>query len=338
MQFEKEREDLRDQLRHAYQNPDSFDFENFALALFFFQYQYNKVYKQYSDWLHKNTENVRCLSDIPLMPISAFKNYRVVNGEWQEQTTFKSSGTTSSNRSIHYVRDTSFYLNHAQYLWEKQFGKLSDFRFIALLPGYIDRGESSLVAMVQYFIDVTKSNGSCAITKDYNDVIRILNADIPAQKTVLFGVSFALLTLLEHQRFDFPELIIMETGGMKGLRENMRKEELQHLLQLGFGTQKIYSEYGMTELFSQAYAKGPLFESNPFLQIYIRQIQDPLSEEKAGKQGIVGCIDLANIDSCAFILTEDSGIKYDDGKFQLTGRLDNADARGCNLLLSDVMS
>lgn len=329
---------FKEQWQACYQNPANFDLENYAMELFDYQYSNNDLYRQYCMWIGVKPGIVTNFRDIPLLPISAFKFHEVKTGLWLTETIFRSSGTTGLQRSAHHVRDVGFYTNHARFLWEYTFGPLNDFCFVAILPGYVERGESSLVRMVSFFIHQTKENGSELMTGSQDDIIKKLNTLSGKKKTVLFGVSYALLSLMEN----FPEItldgMIVETGGMKGLRENMTKQDLTETLKSGFKTENIYSEYGMTELFSQAYARGINFHTNLGLQVLTKQLQDPLSLEKEGKQGILGCIDLANIDTCAFILTEDSGIINHDGSFSLTGRLDLADARGCNLLLTEATS
>lgn len=332
------RSTLVDRLQDSYKYPQRFDKDSYIMDLFHYQVAENKIYRQYCEWLGINTTSVTRPGQIPLLPISAFKNYDILSGSWIPQMTFRSSGTTSAQRSRHLVRDVQLYLDHALYLWEKHFGNMENYCFLALLPGYVERGESSLVCMVDYFIRRTYQNGSDYILGKERILDTMYRENQTKQrKTVLFGVSYALIDMIEKSRYPYENLWIVETGGMKGLREDMTKEELILKLQEGFGTNHVYSEYGMTELFSQAYTKGgTAFQKNDYLDIHIRQLQDPLSGEVDGKQGIVGCIDLANIDTCAFILTEDSGYNFPDKTFYLTGRTDNADIRGCNLLLADT--
>ena len=331
------RSTLVERIKDSYKYPQRFDKDSYIMDLFQYQVAENKLYHQYCEWLGINTASVTKPGEIPLLPISAFKNHDVLSGFWIPQITFRSSGTTSAQRSRHLVRDVQFYLDHALHLWEKHFGNTENYCFLALLPGYVGRGESSLVCMVDYFIRRTHKNGSDYILGKELILDTIYRENQRRQlKTVLFGVSYALIDMIEKSRYNYENLWILETGGMKGLREDLTKEELILRLQDGFGTTRVYSEYGMTELFSQAYTKGgTAFQKNDYLDINIRQIQDPLSGEVDGKQGIVGCIDLANIDTCAFILTEDAGYNSSDETFYLTGRTDNADIRGCNLLLTD---
>lgn len=332
------RNTLVDRLQDSYKQPYRFDRDSYIMDLFHYQYSENTLYRQYGEWLGKDPSSVTNPGEIPLLPISAFKNHDILTGTWIPQMTFRSSGTTSAQRSRHLVRDVQIYLDHALYLWEKHFGHTEQYCFLALLPGYVERGESSLVCMVDYFIRRTKQNGSDYILGKEHLLSAIYRENQKKNiKTVLFGVSYALIAMIEKERFCFENLWVLETGGMKGLREDLTKEELIFMLQDGFGTNHVFSEYGMTELFSQAYTTGATaFNRHDYLSIQIRQLQDPLSPEVDGKQGIVGCIDLANIDTCAFILTEDSGYTSPENTFYLTGRTDNADIRGCNLLLSDT--
>jgi hypothetical protein len=307
------------------------------MDLFRYQYAENNIYQQYCSWLGKSIENVNAVSQIPLLPVSAFKSQNIVSGIWEPQTVFRSSGTTQSVRSVHHVRDVSLYLKHTEFLWQNQFGALENYCFLALLPGYIERGESSLVEMVNYFVGKSRNNGSEFILGKEDVLQRKIRINNEKKiKTVLFGVSFALMEMIDKGFVQDENLCIVETGGMKGLREDLTKDEMLSQLQKGFGTVNVYSEYGMTELFSQAYTDGSTnFRIHPYLDIHVRQLQDPLEEETVGKQGMIGCTDLANIDSCAFILSEDSGLKTEGGTFQLTGRVQNADIRGCNLLLDN---
>lgn len=332
------RNTLVDRLQDSYKQPYRFDRDSYIMDLFHYQYSENTLYRQFGEWLGKDLSSVTNPGEIPLLPISAFKNHDILTGTWIPQMTFRSSGTTSAQRSRHLVRDVQIYLDHALYLWEKHFGHTEQYCFLALLPGYVERGESSLVCMVDYFIRRTKQNGSDYILGKEHLLNAIYRENQKKNiKTVLFGVSYALIAMIEKERFCFENLWVLETGGMKGLREDLTKEELIFMLQDGFGTNHVFSEYGMTELFSQAYTTGATaFNRHDYLSIQIRQLLDPLSPEVAGKQGIVGCIDLANIDTCAFILTEDSGYTSPENTFYLTGRTDNADIRGCNLLLSDT--
>jgi hypothetical protein len=313
--------------------------EALIVELFHYQYDYNILYREYCSMIGRNKFNTRVVSEIPLLPVSAFKNHIIKTGDWSHETVFRSSGTTQKIRSVHFIRDLDFYHKHTQNLWEKHFRPLSEYCFLALLPGYVDRGESSLVSMVNYFIIKTEKSGSVFILGKENVIKDILHRNIKNNiQTVLFGVSFALLDVLEKNTIADKNLMIIETGGMKGLREDLTKEELLTQLKKGFGTDRVYSEFGMTELLSQAYTNGNTSFSVPaYLDIRIKQLQDPLEEEVIGKQGIIGCIDLANIDTCAFILTEDSGFINKNNEFQLTGRIENADIRGCNLLMSDFM-
>ncbi|MFZ1703601.1 MAG: acyl transferase [Saprospiraceae bacterium] len=338
-QYSQSRKLLIDGLIHSYEPLTDFDDKTYIIDLFRFQFEYNPIYRQFCQRLGVDVSQIQEIESIPMLPISAFKHHVIKTGQWQHQIIFKSSGTQQVGRSLHHVRDVQFYLNHAKYLWEKQFGRLDQFCFLALLPGYVDRGDSSLVTMVKYFVNVTKDNGSDFVLGKEDQIHRLVDkAQNQGHKIVLFGVSFALLNLLETARLKHPEMMFVETGGMKGLRTEMTKSELINTLKVGFNSQNVFSEYGMTELFSQVYTTGGIdFLKHKYLNIRIKQLQDPLSEEVKGKQGIIGCIDLANIDSCAFILTEDTGMLGENGYLNITGRMDDADIRGCNLMLSEEM-
>ena len=329
------REKLVKHLSQSYADPVSFDKKDYFLQLFEYQYLNNQVYKKYCDILSKSPQNVFQIFDIPLLPISAFKVHDIKTGLWAETGIFKSSGTTQTIRSRHFVKDINLYLKNAEYIWNRHFGPLDQYCIYSLLPGYVDRGDSSLICMVDYFISKTRQNGSMFVHGKEAELEQIVNSNtISGKKPLIFGVSYALLNFLENYRWSTPDIYIVETGGMKGLREDMTKEELFGTLQKEFLTPFVYSEYGMTELFSQAYTnQGVGFTFGTQLIPVIRQLQDPLTVEGRGKQGMVGCMDAANIDSCAFILTEDTGYITDDNVLYLTGRLDNADIRGCNLLI-----
>ncbi|MBK8620838.1 MAG: acyl transferase [Saprospiraceae bacterium] len=329
------REKLVKDLNQSYLDNHSFNKENYFLQLFVYQYHHNPVYRRYCDILARTPQNVFEIRDIPLLPITAFKVHEVKTGSWNETGVFKSSGTTQTVRSQHFVRDTNLYLNHVEYIWNSHFGPLEQFCFYSLLPGYVERGDSSLICMVDHFINKTRQNGSMFVHGKETDLEHLVKTNTAKGKIpLIFGVSYALLSFLETNTWNTPDIYIVETGGMKGLREDMTKEELFVILKKGFVTSFVYSEYGMTELFSQAYTtQGAGFSFCTSFIPVIRQLQDPLTVEDRGKQGMVGCLDAANIDSCAFILTEDTGYIADDHLLYLTGRLDNSDIRGCNLLL-----
>lgn len=312
---------------------------DYIFDLFHFQYKYNVIYQEYVRNLGINVKDVSSIDKIPFLPISAFKHHDVKTGEFTEADLFLSSGTTSNIiRSKHFVRDLNHYLQNTVYIWSTYFQNISDYCVLALLPGYLEREGSSLISMVQHFVQLSKYDESGFYLRDhkalYDKLLHNKKHQIP---TVLFGVTYALLDFVAVFELDFPELIVMETGGMKGQRKEMTKTELHEVLKPGFGVSHIYSEYGMTELFSQAYAtESILFKPNACIDIIIHQVNDPLTLEKTGKPGIISVIDVANIDSCAFIQTEDMGILHDDHCFEIIGRMDAADIRGCNLMVQEI--
>lgn len=333
------RKHLMDELRKAQSGLSDFDFDSYILQLFEYQYKYNAIYHKFCAYLKINSNSINTKDKIPLLPISAFKYNLVFSGDWNSLHTFKSSGTTSVFRSQHLVREIDDYTRNALSIWAYFYGPIEEYCFLALLPGYIERGESSLVCMMNKFVNLTEKNGSGFYLYDHVSLQnKLLENKSKKIKTVLFGVSFALLNFMEEYSLDFADLIVVETGGMKGLRAEMTKEELFVLLVKGFGTKHIHSEFGMTELFSQAYAMGNLqFKTPKMMDVVVKQINDPLTDEKQGSRGILGVLDGANIDSCAFILTEDLARKIDDKSFELCGRMEDSDIRGCNLLLEDMM-
>ena len=254
------------------------------------------------------------------------------------EITYSSSGTTSTGRSLHYVKDRMAYLDHTVRIFEQFYGSVQDYVFLALLPNYLEREGSSLIDMMQHFISLSKYPESNFYLYNHDRLITQLKQCRDENKpTILFGVSFALMDFAENYKLDYPELIIMETGGMKGQRKELTKLEMHQIIKRAFNVSTIHSEYGMTELSSQLYSNGlGVFDQNIYLQAHIHDITDPLSLAPKGKQGIVCLTDLANIDSCSFIMTEDTGYINEHNQLVLTGRLDIAEARGCNLLLEEI--
>ncbi len=310
-------------------SPDTFDFV--LEEVWKYQYQNNPLYRSFTKQINMAGEN---RNKICFLPISAFKQHDIKAGDWAYESIFESSGTTGSIPSRHYVRDTSWYLESCVKGWESVYGNVSEYSFLCLLPGYLERKGSSLVKMMDHFVKLSNFSSGFYLNNHrelYQQLLENKSKQIP---TVLLGVSFGLLDFVEKYTLKMPNLIVVETGGMKGRREEMTKEELHALLKSSFNTTTIHSEYGMTELFSQAYSKADgLFQPTPTLKIVITEITDPLSPEKLGKTGVVNVIDLSNIDSCSFIQTQDLGILYEDGSFRIMGRLDEADIRGCNLMV-----
>ena len=324
--------------------PTDAEFENLALQVFEYQYKYNAFYRRYCSLIGKELSKISHLLDIPFLPIQFFKNNIIKTNEWAEETIFSSSGTTGAITSQHFVRELDFYKNIARQGFEYFYGSLENYCVLGLLPSYLERGGSSLVAMTDDFIKHSKYADSGFFLYDYSNLHKILlknkAENIP---TLLIGVSFALLDFVEEYTIDFPELIVMETGGMKGRRREMIRDELHESIKKGFNAQRIHSEYGMTELMSQAYSKGEgIFNTIPTMKVLIRELNDPLSIQDSlskiplnGRMGVVNVIDLGNLDTCSFIATDDLSRMYADGSFTILGRLDNSDVRGCNLMISN---
>lgn len=318
-------------------NLKSDEFENLALELFQFQSQSNPIYRKYIEARRLDTMSVKTLDQIPFLPIRFFKDHKVISGnEKNYPDFFSSSGTTGTITSRHYIWSEQWYLAHAQRIFEHDFGALKDFHILALLPAYLERKGSSLVSMAEHFIRKSKSEHSGFYLYNHDELIRrmeMLAND--GRKILLLGVTFALLDLAESGKdFTSPrDLIVMETGGMKGRRTEMIREEVHDILKPFFGVDVIYSEYGMTELMSQAYSKGGGKYTLPAsMRVILRDVNDPLSIAKRS-QGGINVIDLANFHSCAFIETQDLG-KYDEnGMLEVLGRFDNSETRGCNLLV-----
>ncbi len=331
--IQAQRKNLFDLLRKGWENEE--ERLHFTMELFKYQYQFNIVYREYCHNLGKSPENVMTRSQIPYLPISAFKFHKVISGDISSNTVFTSSGTTGQIPSCHYVSDLDFYLNHTVNIWKKEFDDVQNYCFLALLPGYLERQGSSLIAMMQHYINNSKYKESGFYLYDHERLIKQLlickSLDIP---TVLWGVTHSLYDFSEKYTIDFPGLLVMETGGMKGQKQEISKKEFHNLLNEKWHVSGIYSEYGMTELMSQAYTRGgTTFVNNDYLEIHTHQVNDPLCPEKINKPGIICLTDLANIDSCAFIQTEDMGIVRPDGQFEILGRVDASEWRGCNLLV-----
>lgn len=311
------------------------EFHKTAMKVFRFQFQHNQVYQKYCLLLKKSPENVKHLSEIPFLPIEFFKSKDVLSSTAAVQTTFTSSGTTGMITSKHHVTDLSFYEVSFRSAFSKFYGNIEDYAVLALLPSYLEREGSSLIYMTKDFIEGSNHPDSGFYLHNYSELAKkLVELDNSGQNVLLIGVTYALLDLIEIQKFHLKNTIIMETGGMKGKRKEMIREELHTILTEGFGVEKIHSEYGMTELLSQAYSFGDgIFECPPWMDILIRDTEDPLTIIEDGKTGGINVIDLANINSCSFIATQDLGKKYPDYSFEVLGRFDNSDIRGCNLMV-----
>jgi len=316
-------------------NLQNTNFEQAALETFYFQADQNTVYRKFLKLLGKNPHEINRVEDIPFMPISFFKDFQVKVGDFVPQQVFLSSGTTGMSQSKHFVKDLTCYEESYLGAFEQFYGAPEDLVILALLPAYLEREGSSLIYMVDDLIKRSKHKESGFYLNNLDELANTLNRlDQQGKQVLLIGVSFALLDLLDAHQFQLKNTMIMETGGMKGRRKEMIRAELHEVLSAGFGVDSIHSEYGMTELLSQAYSKGDgIFYSPSWMRILIRDPEDALSLLPIGKGGGINVIDLANRFSCSFIATQDLGRMHVDGGFEILGRFDNSDIRGCNLLV-----
>ncbi|MFV0539665.1 MAG: acyl transferase [Aestuariibaculum sp.] len=311
------------------------EFEDLALQIFRFQFENNRVYKSFCSLLYKHPSDVKCLNEIPFLPIQFFKSYKVLSSKVSVKTTFTSSGTTGSTTSKHFVTDLEIYKESFIKGFEHFYDSIENYVILGLLPSYLERNGSSLVYMVDAFIQQSKHGESGFYLHDLSTLKDLLvRLDSEGKKVLLIGVSFALLDLVEQYTFNLKNTIIMETGGMKGRRKELIREELHQKLKVGFGVSTIHSEYGMTELLSQAYSKGKgVFKCPNWMRVLTRDTEDALNVFTIKKTGGLNIIDLANINSCSFIATQDLGKVSVDGSFEVLGRFDNSDIRGCNLMV-----
>lgn len=311
-------------------------FDALALDVFRFQAAHNAVYARYLSLLKVDFQKVDSIGSIPFLPIQFFKNHVVKTGTWIPETTFSSSGTTGDATSRLPVRDVDFYLENAMSGFRHFYGDPAEYCILALLPSYLERLGSSLVCMAEHFIRQSNYPQSGFFLKNTDELLQIIAAGRPP-KVLLLGVSFALLDLAERHAPGLHDVVVMETGGMKGRRRELTRPELHGILKKAFKVSVIHSEYGMTELFSQAYSKGEgRFFPAPSMRVFSREITDPLTRQQPGKTGVLDIIDLANFDTCSFIATGDLGRVFPDGSFEVLGRLDNSDIRGCNLMMSSL--
>ena len=304
------------------------------LAKFRDQAVNNRIYNQYLSKLGIDIENVSSINQIPFLPIEFFKHHVIKTNDWQEEKVFESSGTTGISTSKHYIRSTEAYLTNARVIFEAVFGPIKGKCILGLLPSYLERSNSSLVSMVDHFITRSENPVSGFYLYDTNKLIEVLVDQRDKAEVILFGVTFALLDLAEQNDLDLSHVTIIETGGMKGRREEIIKEELYEILRRKLAITKIYSEYGMTELLSQAYGESGRMRLPDTMKVLIRDINDPFTYLSTGKTGGINIIDLANTETISFIETKDLGRLNDDGSFEILGRFDNSDLRGCNLLIS----
>lgn len=311
------------------------EFLSVTLAVFAHQYSTNSVYKEFCDYLGANPKNVFSLEAIPYLPIQFFKSKKVLSGTNEPEMVFTSSGTTGTATSSHFITDVSIYHESYSLAFEEFYGNPSDYCILALLPSYLEREGSSLIYMVNDLIRQSNHTKSGFFLHDFDKLKKELELlEATKTPTILIGVSFALLDFAEEFQFNLKNTIIMETGGMKGRRKEMIREKLHRQLKQGLGVKAIHSEYGMTELLSQAYSKGDgTFKSPRWMKILIRDTEDALTMNPTGKTGGINIIDLANINSCSFIATQDLGKIFENGSFEVLGRFDHSDIRGCNLMV-----
>lgn len=308
-------------------------FEEKALRIFHFQYQNNKVYKSWCDTLHIDIAAIENILQIPFLPISFFKTHKIVCGDFAAETIFESSGTTQTINSKHFVKDISLYKKSFIKAFELFYGDIKSWCILALLPSYLERNNSSLVMMADELIKLSAHDESGFYLYEFDKLhTQLQDLEKRNEKTLLLGVTYALLDFAEAYPMHLKNTTVMETGGMKGRREELTRDRVHDILIRNLGVKEIHSEYGMTELLSQAYSKGDgRFVCPPWMKMLVRDEGDPLHIETFGK-GVLNIIDLANVYSCSFIATDDVGIIYADNSFEVHGRLDLADIRGCSLL------
>ena len=331
------------------------DFRKKCLENFHYQYENVEVYRKFVDYLNINPDEITQVEKIPFLPIEMFKNHLVLDQNSKTDRFFQSSGTTQMNRSKHFIADFSLYEKSIYKSFEQFIGKPEDYIFLGLLPNYSENPHSSLIYMVDFLMKRSGKTENGYFLYNHDELFKLLDQlSSENKKVILFGVSFALLDFLEFLETNRQiikssnQLIIIETGGMKGRKEEMTKDELLKIFQKGFGTYRIYSEYSMTELLSQAYSMGEnVYECPAWMKILIRNTEDPFSYVEEGRTGAINIIDLANIHSCSFIATQDLGKIVNDfeiasssslrnDKFQVLGRIDHSDIRGCSLLVSKI--
>ena len=311
------------------------EFTQIALNVFKHQFKNNKVYRSFCDLLYIHPSDVKTIEQIPFLPIQFFKSKKILSSSDEIKETFTSSGTTGSTTSKHFVTDLSWYETSYLKGFQHFYGAIENYVVLALLPNYLERKGSSLVYMVDDLIKKSNHPHSGFYLNNLDELAtKLIDLDNKGQKVLLIGVSFALLDLIEQYKFNLKNTIIMETGGMKGRRKELIRAELHDLLAKGFNVNKIHSEYGMTELLSQAYSTGNgVFDCPPWMQILTRDTEDALAILPKGKSGGINVIDLANYNSCSFIATQDLGKIHSNNQVEIIGRFDNSDIRGCNLMV-----
>jgi hypothetical protein len=312
-----------------------FSFESLVFEVFYFQYKYNNIYRKFVDLNKININEIKKVEEIPFLPIQFFKTHQICTQSNLPSLYFESSGTTQTINAKHYIVDEDLYQQNFMKGFQQFFGNIEDYNIIALLPNYLERQHSSLVYMFNHLIQLTKSNLSGFYLDDFHALNQTLQkTKVSSKKTILLGVTYALLDFAAAYPQDLSHCIVMETGGMKGRKKEMTKYEVHEILKQAFSIDDIFAEYGMTELLSQAYSlKDGIYFCADTMRVFSRDIYNPKAFLHEPKRGVLNVIDLANIYSCAFIETQDVGIVYNHQEFEIIGRLDNSDIRGCNLML-----
>ncbi len=329
-------------MRNIFEIKTEEDFEEACLSIFNYQYENIDIYHQFVDYLNINPKKISKITEIPFLPIEMFKHHTILDRNRQTDAYFQSSGTTNiQTLSRHWIADFELYQQSILHCFQQFIGHPKDYIFLGLLPNYLERQNSSLIYMVDFLMNKSSQKENGYFLYNHPELLELLK-NLNNRKIILFGVSFALLDFIDFCEANGgfysaqnSNLIIIETGGMKGRKEEMTKDELLKILRNGFLTDKIYSEYSMTELLSQAYSLGNnIYQSPNWLRIMIRNLEDPFSYIEKGKTGAVNIIDLANKYSCSFIATQDLGKSFDNHQFQILGRIDHSDIRGCSLLVT----
>jgi hypothetical protein len=322
------------QLKDFLYKIDNKGFENVAMDLFY--YQINHV-PDYAQWVHQlNKPLPHNLASIPFLPITFFKTKSLYNAQYKYSKVFESSGTTGSINSKHYVVDELFYEQNCLHTFENVYGSIKDWCILGLLPHYLEKGNSSLVHMVDYFIKQSSHINSGFYLNDFNSLAALLNKlEQQNQKVWLIGVTYALIDFFKLHALPLKNTVVVETGGMKGRKREMLRQEIHNYLKLQTGLKQIHAEYGMTELFSQAYKTNGAFKPAKTMKVLVRSETDPLNVNTVGR-GLLNIVDLANQNSISFIATDDYGEIFDDGSFEVLGRVDNSDVRGCSLMYDQI--
>ncbi|HCX98977.1 MAG TPA: acyl transferase [Bacteroidales bacterium] len=311
------------------------EFETLALDVFRFQVKHNGVYAQYVSYLNVDINSIKCIKQIPFLPISFFRSHRILVDDDKHEVIFSSSGTSGAESSKHYVKSLAVYEQSFLEGFRLFYGDVSNYCILALLPSYLEREGSSLVYMANRLIADSQNPHSGFFLHNPNELIeRLKHLEEIHQPTILLGVTFALLELASKYKLNLKSTIVMETGGMKGRGKELVRSEVHAILKQSFGLSSVHSEYGMTELLSQAYSKGEgIFSTPPWMRVKVRDPYDPFSYLPNSRSGALNIIDLANINSCSFIQTDDLGVLYSNGTFEVSGRMDGSQIRGCNLLV-----